>query len=120
MGGSYDKASEPEPGRTTPASDLIGRLRRVLQPEGLDCACRETLDGALERFDQLERRREARRRLTDARDHKLRIEALLSFLRDLDTLTETESDRGVFEEMALLLVEIARSAEAGAAALRAM
>lgn len=120
MGGCYDKASQHEPGRDTPASELIVRLRRVLRPEGLDCACRETLDGALDRFDQLERRREARRRLTDARDHKIRIEALLSFLTDLDTLTEAESDRSVFEEMALLLVEIARSAEAGAAALRAM
>ena len=79
MGGSYDKASQHEPDRTTSASELIVRLRRVLQPEGLDCACRETLDGALDRFDQLERRREARRRLTDARDHKIRIEALLSF-----------------------------------------
>ena len=120
MGGSYDKASQHEPGRDTPASELIVRLRRVLQPEGLDCACRETLDGALDRFDQLERRREARRRLTDARDHKIRIEALLSFLTDLDSLTEAETDRSVFDEMALLLVEIARSAEAGAAALRAM
>lgn len=120
MGASHDEAPQHEVGRNTPASDLIIRLRRVLQPEGLDCACRETLDGALDRFDQLERRREARRRLTDARDHKARIEALLTFLSDLDTLTEAESDRGVFEEMALLLVEIARSAEAGAAALRAM
>lgn len=120
MCGSDDRASRHEPGRTTPASELIVRLRRVLQPEGLECACRETLDGALDRFDQLERRREARRRLTDARDHKIRIEALLSFLTDLNTLTEAETDRSVFEEMALLLVEIARSAEAGAAALRAM
>jgi hypothetical protein len=120
MGGSYDKASQHEPGGNTSASELIVRLRRVLQPEGLDCACRETLDGALDRFDQLERRREARRRLTDARDHKIRIESLMLFLTDLDTLTEVESDRGVFEEMALLFVEIAHSAEAGAAALRAM
>lgn len=120
MSGGYDKASQHEAGRSTPASDLIGRLRRVLQPEGLDCTCRETLDGALDRFDQLERRREARRCLTDARDHKARIESLMLFLSDLDTLTEVESDRGVFEEIALLFVEIARSAEAGAAALRAM
>ncbi|CAH1680121.1 hypothetical protein BOSEA31B_14948 [Hyphomicrobiales bacterium] len=112
MGGSYDKASQHEPSRDTPASELIVRLRRVLRPEGLDCACRETLDGALDRFDQLERRREARRRLTDARDHKIRIEALLSFLTDLDTLTEAETDRSVFEEMALLFVEITRSADA--------
>jgi len=118
MGGSYDKASQHEPGRDTPASELIVRLRRVLRPEGLDCACRETLDGALDRFDQLERRREARRRLTDARDHKIRIEALLSFLTDLDTLTEAETDRSVFEEMALLFVEITRSADAAVSALR--
>lgn len=104
--------------RTTPASELIDRLRRVLRPEELDCACRERLDGALERFDQLERRREFRRQLAKARDHKERIAALLGFLSDLDLLTEAESDRSVFEEMALLFAEIGRSAQAGAAALR--
>ena len=109
----------PERGASAaPASELIGRLRRVLRPEELDCACRETLDGALERFDRLESRRESRRQLATARDHKERIAALLSFLSDLDSLTEGESDRSVFEELALLFVEIARSAEAGAAALR--
>ena len=102
----------------TPGTELIARLRRVLQPEQLDCACREALDAALERFDQLERRRESRRQLAAARDHKERIAALLSFLSDLDLLTEAESDRSVFEELALLFVEIASSAEAGAAALR--
>ncbi|MCO5093188.1 hypothetical protein [Bosea sp. (in: a-proteobacteria)] len=120
MGRAHGKSPQHGGGRDTPASELIGRLRRVLRPEDLNCACRETLDGALDRFDQLERRREARRHLTDARDHKARIAALLSFLIDLDTLTEAESDRSVFEEMALLLLEIARSAEAAAAALREM
>ncbi|WP_244491315.1 hypothetical protein [Bosea sp. Root381] len=104
----------------TPTSELIGRLRRVLRPEDLDCPCRETLDGALERFDQLERRREERQRLAVARNHKERVAALLSFLSELDQLTEAESDRTVFDEMALLFIEIARSAEAGAAALREM
>ncbi|KQK30281.1 hypothetical protein ARD30_14215 [Bosea thiooxidans] len=96
----------------------MGRLRKVLRPEELNCACRETLDGALDRFDRLERRREARRWLASARDHKERITALLSFLCELDSLTEAESDRSVFEELALLFIEIAHSAEAGAAALR--
>lgn len=105
-------------GPITPASELIGRLRRVLLPEQLDCSCRETLAGALARFDALEHRREARRALADARDQKGRIVALLAFLSDLDSLSETESDRSVFEEMALLFVEIGRSAETGAAALR--
>lgn len=123
MNGGHD--SKPRHGLeggapATSASELIGRLRRVLRPEELACACRETLDGALERFDQLERRREARQRLAAARDHKERIAALLSFLSELDSLTEAESDRTVFEEMALLFLEIARSAEAGATALRAM
>jgi hypothetical protein len=120
MGEAHGKSPQHGAGRDTSASELIGRLRRVLRPEDLNCACRETLDGALDRFDQLERRREARRHLAHARDHKARIAALLSFLTDLDTLTEAESDRSVFEEMALLLLEIARSAEAGAAALREM
>ncbi|MBN9436213.1 MAG: hypothetical protein J0I61_04285 [Bosea sp.] len=97
---------------------MIDRLRRVLRPEDLDCACRERLDGALERFDQLERRRESRRQLAKARDHKERIAALLGFLSDLDSLTEAENDRSVFEELALLFAEIGRSAQAGAAALR--
>lgn len=60
----------------------------------------------------------SRRRLAAARDHKERIFALLAFLSELDTLTEAESDRSVFEELALLFIEIASSAEAGAAALR--
>lgn len=117
QGGASRAGLEPS-SRATPASELIDRLRRVLRPEELDCACRETLDGALDRFDQLERRREARRQLATARDHKERIAALLGFLSDLDSLTEAESDRSVFEEMALLFAEIGRSAQAGEAALR--
>ncbi|WP_332700113.1 hypothetical protein [Bosea sp. (in: a-proteobacteria)] len=121
MSSEQSEALRPgfEPGgRTAPASELIGRLRRVLRPEELDCACREKLDGALDRFDQLERRRESRRQLATAHDQKERIAALLDFLSDLDSLTEAESDRSVFEEMALLFAEIGRSAQAGAAALR--
>lgn len=121
MNGGQRGAARPgfEPtSRATPASELIDRLRRVLRPEDLDCACRERLDGALERFDQLERRRESRRQLAKARDHKERIAALLGFLSDLDSLTEAENDRSVFEELALLFAEIGRSAQAGAAALR--
>ncbi|WP_353186597.1 hypothetical protein [Bosea sp. (in: a-proteobacteria)] len=116
--GQGKRNSSEKKGLETPASELIGRLRRVLRPEELDCACRKTLDGALDRFDHLERRREARRWLSSARGHKERIAALLAFLSELDTLTEVERDRSVFEEMALLFVEIARSAEAGAASLR--
>lgn len=116
LGGMSDALDYNVPSRS--ASELIGRLRRVLRPEDLNCVCRETLDGALDRFDQLERRRAWRRQLATARDHKERISALLVFLSELNALTEAESDRSVFEELALLFIEIARSAEAGAAALR--
>jgi hypothetical protein len=102
------------------ARALIGRLRQVLLPAGLDCQCRETLAGALDRFSLLEQRRLSRRHLAQARDHKERIIALLSFLSELDQMTETESDRTVFIEMAMLFLEIARSAQAGASALQAL
>ncbi|MGO4676652.1 hypothetical protein AB4Z40_27510 [Bosea sp. 2YAB26] len=102
------------------AGELIGRLRHVLLPAGLDCQCRETLTGALDRFSLMEKRRIGRRRLAQARDHKERIVALLAFLSELDQVTEAESDRTVFEEMALLFIEIAHCAQASATALRAL
>ena len=105
---------------TSSASQLIGRLRRVLRPEELDCDCREMLNGALARFDEQERRRETRRRLAAAREHKERIASILHFLSELDALTESESDRTVFEEFALLFVEITRSADAAVSALRGL
>lgn len=105
---------------TSSASQLIGRLRRVLRPEELNCDCRETLNGALARFDEQERRRETRRRLASAREHKERIAAILHFLSELDALTEAEADRTVFEEFALLFIEITRSGEAAVSALRGL
>jgi hypothetical protein len=101
-------------------SDLIERLRHVLLFSGLDCRCRETLALALDRFSTLERRRLSRRGLEQAREHKDRITAILSLLSELDQVTEGEQDRSVFEEMALLFIEIANSAQAGATALRAI
>lgn len=117
--GEADDMFEPAAAATS-ASQLIGRLRRVLRPEDLNCACCETLNGALARFDEQERRRETRRRLAAAREHKERIAAILHFLAELDALTEAESDRTVFEEFALLFVEITRSADAAVSALRGL
>lgn len=117
--GDMGPAFEPS-ATAAAASQLIGRLRRVLRPEDLNCACREALNGALDRFDAQERRRETRRRLAAARDHKERIASILHFLSELDTLTEAESDRTVFEEFALLFVEIARSGDAAVSALRGL
>ncbi len=114
--------------RTTPeatpsienAANLIERLRRTLLFSDLDCRCRDTLAAALDRFGAMERRRLSRQGLTYARDHKDRIGAILTLLSELDQMTEGEQDRSVFEEMALLFLEIASSAKAGAAMLRAI
>jgi len=102
------------------AANLIARLRRTLLFSDLDCRCRDTLAAALDRFDALERRRLSRQGLSYARDHKDRIAAILTLLSELDQMTEGEQDRSVFEEMALLFLEIASSAQAGAAVLRAI
>lgn len=97
---------------------LLSRLSAILTRLDIDCSCRETLNGAIDRFARLEVRRIARRRLAEARDCKDRIGAILHLLSELDQITEGESDRSVFGEMALLFDEIAASAAAGAAALR--
>lgn len=102
------------------ATNLIERLRRTLLFSDLDCRCRDTLAAALDRFSALERRRLSRQGLTYARDHKDRIAAILTLLSELDQMTEGEQDRSVFEEMALLFLEIASSAQAGAVVLRAI
>ncbi|WP_051357156.1 hypothetical protein [Azorhizobium doebereinerae] len=97
---------------------LIARLQTILTLVELDCDCRRSLSEAIDRFAAMERRRVSRHHITEARDHKSRIIALLAFLSELDQITEGENDRSVFEEMALLFVEIANCATAGAAALR--
>ncbi|MFH1553982.1 MAG: hypothetical protein B7Y12_04620 [Rhizobiales bacterium 24-66-13] len=102
------------------AADFIHRLQTVLNRVELDCNCRQSLSEAIDRFTALERRRVSRRNLIQARAHKDRIIAMMTFLSELDQITEGENDRTVFEEMALLFVEIAVCANAGAAALRAV
>jgi hypothetical protein len=102
------------------AANLIERLQRTLLFSDLDCHCRDTLAVALDRFSVLERRRLSRQGLSYARDHKDRIVAILTLLSELGQMTEGEQDRSVFEEMALFFLEIAGSAQAGAAMLRAI
>jgi hypothetical protein len=96
---------------------LIDRLRVILERSELDCDCRDTLRQALARFSNLEARRFSRSHLTEAREQKQRIVAILDFLLELDQLTEGEADRSVFREIALLFEEINRSALAGARAI---
>lgn len=104
---------------TTPPEDLFHRLRRILSSLHMRCECRETLDGVLDRFSDLERKRELRRALADARRRRDWIAAQLSFLADLDDITEHETDESVFEEMAMLFDEISAAATDAAKAIRA-
>ena len=102
------------------AAALMSRLQAVLAHIDLDCECKETVRTAIERFASLEKRRLTRRFVASARDHKERIVAILSLLQELNQITEIESDRTVFTEMALLFDDIALSASAAASSLRAV
>jgi hypothetical protein len=98
--------------------DLVSRLRRDLSTVEIDCACRTTLDSALNRFSAREHRHRLLTALADARRHRDWIAAQLGFLAELDDITERESDSTVFEEMALLFDEIVAAAGAAALAIR--
>ena len=98
--------------------DLSLRLHRVLSSAELDCECRTKLDQALDRFSALENRRQLRNGLKEARHRRNLISDQLSYLADIDEITETESDLSVFREMALLFDEIANQADKAADVLR--
>lgn len=95
---------------------LVKRMQTVFTRSNMDGHCREMLRSAVDRFLALEARRLSKTLLT--RGRKERIAAILMLLSELDQLTEDESDRSVFEELALLFDEISRTAVAGSAALR--
>lgn len=101
-----------------PGGAVVRRLATVLQGVELDCECRTRLDQALARFEALENRRACRDLLSTARRQRERIEAVLYFLLDLDTLAPTEHDHGLYEEIALLFDDVAEAARAGAGAMR--
>lgn len=105
---------------TDDAMDLINRLRTVLLRVDIDCGSRDSLSDALDRFAALEKRRLTRHKLAEARDLRNRIGAILTFLSELDQVSEGERDRSVFEEMALLFIEIVSCAITAAAALRGL
>jgi hypothetical protein len=100
--------------------DLVLRLRRLLSAVDLDCDCRATLHGALDRFTALEYRRQMRRALAEARENKDQIIARLAFLAEIDELTEHEPDRTVFAEVAALFDEISVAAGEAAKAIRSV
>lgn len=104
----------------TEGKDLLHRLQRVLSSLHLDCECRATLDGALDRFSDLEYLRRLKSALGEARRQKEWIAAQLCFLTDLDEITEHETDESVYEEMAALFDEISVAAASAAHVIRAV
>lgn len=100
--------------------DLVTRLRRILSAVDLDCGCRVRLEGALDRFTALEYRRQTRKALSQAREQRDQIIARLAFLAEIDELTEQESDRTVFAEVAVLFDEIGAAAIEAAKAIRSI
>ncbi len=94
--------------------DVVRRLRRVLLEAHFDGRCRETLEGALARFQSFE----IRRALRFARRQRDHIATQIAFLSELDRVSEREEDRTVYEEMALLFDEIGTAAHDAANAIR--
>lgn len=102
----------------TSGIELLARVRAVLGTVDLDCACREKLDEALGRFEALEQRRGMRDLIADARAQCDRVAALLDLLKELDEIQGEDTDRGVFDELALLFETIAAAALRGAEDMR--
>jgi hypothetical protein len=102
-----------------PPATVVQRVRGIVASLDLDCACRTKLDGALQRFEALEDRRQFRRLILDGRNQVERIAALLDLARELDELTMDEPDLSVFEEIALLFEGMRDAAARGANDMRA-
>lgn len=114
-----DPFSRDRPQHASPESGpLVGRLANLLDGVDLDCSCRAKLDDALTRFADLERLRERRQLLADARQQVAHIGALLDLLKELDDLGFNEADRTVFAEVAQLFEDVAEAARRGAADAR--
>jgi hypothetical protein len=101
------------------SASVIQRVRGIVEGLDLDCECRTKLDGALQRFETLEDRRQVRRLILDARHQAERIAALLDLARELDEITTDEPDLSVFEEIALLFEGMREAAALGAEDMRA-
>jgi len=103
---------------TSHPEHVFHRLRRVLSSLYQHCDCREKISGALDRFEDLEQMRELRAALAEARRQRDWIGAQLSFLAELDDINEHETDKTVFEEMAMLFDEVADAATRAAKMVR--
>jgi len=103
---------------TSHPEQVFHRLRRVLSSLYQHCECGEKINGALDRFEDLEQMRALRAALEEARRQRDWIGAQLSFLSDLDDINEHEADQTVFEEMAMLFDEVTEAAARAAKIIR--
>lgn len=108
------------PASPDPTDAVMRRIRALLTTSDLDCQCRDRLTLALDRFAFLEHERHRRRDLHEARQSRARIASLLDLLAELDEITTSEADTGVYAEMVLLFQDIEALARAGARSVRAL
>ncbi|WP_416798049.1 hypothetical protein [Ciceribacter azotifigens] len=112
-----DNAS-PAPVHRRGLREAIGQVRTVVMNTALDCACREKVERALTRMEQMEQRKEQKRLLAAAHDQQHKIAALLGLLYDFDTITSVDPDPSLLAEASLLFDDIAAAAADGSAQLR--
>ena len=84
----------PPPAAAQPES-LAARIRTLIGTVALDCACRQRLNDALQRFVELEQQRETRRHLLTSRQHRAAIAALVELLAELEEISWHEADHTV-------------------------
>ena len=98
----------------------LARIRSLIETTAASCTCRESLDEALERFEQCETTLLRSRLIEDAQRARSAIAALVGLLADLDETDEGERDTSVFGQFADLFESIAAEAGSGATSLRAL
>lgn len=102
------------------ATMFARRLRAVLADVKLDCAGRQQLEAALDRFVSLESERSMRDELRLARQQLRCIAALIKLLEEIDDISPHETDTTVYGEFAALFDDVAVAAQVGSTALRAL
>lgn len=111
--GGEDRLAQPDP-----TNELLEKMRSGLAGAGLECHCRDKIDGLLEQLRKSLWRQERAQALSDARSMRDRIVGFLGFLEELDELTPEEQDFTCFQEAALIFEDMRAAARMGAVAAR--
>ena len=111
--GGEDRLAQPDP-----TNELLEKMRSGLADAGLECHCRDKVDGLLDQLRKSLWRRERAQALSDARSMRDRIVGFLGFLEELDDLTPEEQDFTCFQEVAVIFEDMSAAARTGAMAAR--